>query len=82
MADTATGSLTRTIRGNLAATTAKTGGTILQLVNLHGDVALALPADTALAPTVLDSDEYGNARTGQAAARYSWAGASSASTRR
>ncbi|MEU6757767.1 RHS repeat-associated core domain-containing protein [Streptomyces sp. NPDC046685] len=75
--DTATGSLTRTIRGidgNLAATTAKTGGTILQLVNLHGDVALALPADTALAPTVLDSDEYGNARAGQAAARYSWLG--------
>ncbi|WP_406511420.1 RHS repeat-associated core domain-containing protein [Streptomyces sp. NBC_00161] len=77
MEDTATGSLTRTIRcidGNLAATTAKTGGTILQLVNLHGDVALALSADTALVPTVLDSDEYGNARTGQAAARYSWAG--------
>lgn len=34
---------------------------VLQLTNLHGDVTLELPADTTVAPTVLDADEYGNA---------------------
>ncbi|QNA75393.1 RHS repeat-associated core domain-containing protein [Streptomyces sp. So13.3] len=75
--DTATGALTRNVRGldgNLAATTTKTGGAVLQLTNLHGDVALQLPLDTAVAPVVLDSDEYGNPRSGQAATRYDWLG--------
>ncbi|WP_407675842.1 RHS repeat-associated core domain-containing protein [Peterkaempfera bronchialis] len=75
--DTAAGTLTRNvdgIDGNLAATTTKTGGTVLQLTNLHGDVALQLPADTAIAPTVLDYDEYGNPRTDQPNARYAWLG--------
>lgn len=75
--DTA-GNLTRNIDGpdgNLAATTTKTGDTILQLANLHGDITLQLPTDTAIAPTVLDADEYGNPRTGQQATRYGWLGA-------
>jgi len=74
--DTA-GNLTRNVSGiggDLGATTSKTGGGILQLANLHGDVTLQLPLDTAVAPTVLDYDEYGNARTGQANARYGWLG--------
>ncbi|MCX4632654.1 DNRLRE domain-containing protein [Streptomyces sp. NBC_01443] len=75
--DTATGALTRNVDGldgNIGATTTKTGGTVLQLANLHGDITLQLPLDTAVAPTVLDSDEYGNPRAGQAATRYGWVG--------
>jgi RHS repeat-associated protein len=47
----------------------------LQLSNLHGDIALALPLDSAVAPVALDSDEYGNPRTGGTAVRYGWTGA-------
>ncbi|KKZ71950.1 sugar-binding protein [Streptomyces showdoensis] len=71
------GSITRNVgsaSGDLAATTANAGGTVLQLTNIHGDVALQLPLDTAEAPLVLDSDEYGNPRTGQPATRYDWLG--------
>lgn len=78
MEDTSTGSLTRNVEsasGDLAATTSKTGDTVLQLTTIHGDVALQLPLDTSKPPVALDSDEYGNARTGQAATRYSWLGA-------
>ncbi|MFE4415748.1 DNRLRE domain-containing protein [Streptomyces sp. NPDC056821] len=81
--DTATGALTRNVGGldgNLAATTAKTGGTVLQLTDLHGDVVLQLPTDTSVAPTVLDYDEYGNPRTDQPATRYGWLGAKQRST--
>ncbi|PZH11382.1 sugar-binding protein [Streptomyces sp. NTH33] len=81
--DTATGALTRNIGGldgNLAATTAKTGGTVLQLANLHGDITLQLPADTSVAPTVLDYDEYGNPRVDQSNARYGWLGGKQRST--
>ncbi|MFE5406593.1 DNRLRE domain-containing protein [Streptomyces sp. NPDC056580] len=75
--DIATGALTRNVNGldgNLAATTGKTGGTVLQLTNIHGDVGLLLPLDTSVAPTALDADEYGNSKVGQTQARYSWLG--------
>ncbi|MFE2279388.1 RHS repeat-associated core domain-containing protein [Streptomyces sp. NPDC059454] len=75
---TSSGAVTRNVLGpnsRLAATTTKTGGTVLQLANLHGDIALQLPLDTAVAPTVLDTDEFGNARAGQQATRYNWLGA-------
>ncbi|ELS56626.1 DNRLRE domain-containing protein [Streptomyces viridochromogenes] len=75
--DTATGALTRNVdsaSGDLGATTAKTGATVLQLTTIHGDVALQLPLDTGKAPVALDSDEYGNPRAGQPAARYGWLG--------
>ncbi|WP_399498488.1 DNRLRE domain-containing protein [Streptomyces sp. P17] len=75
--DTATGALTRnvdSVSGDLAATTSGTGDVVLQLTNIHGDVALQLPVDSSKAPVALDSDEYGNPRSGQAAARYSWLG--------
>ncbi|WP_424864094.1 DNRLRE domain-containing protein [Streptomyces sp. MMS24-I29] len=81
--DTTTGTLTRNIEsatGDLAATTTKTGDTILQLTNIHGDIALQLPLDTSKTPVALDSDEYGNPRTGQAATRYNWLGAKQRST--
>ncbi|WP_329202266.1 RHS repeat-associated core domain-containing protein [Streptomyces sp. NBC_01435] len=75
--DTATGTLSRMVTGpdgRLTATTAKTGSTVLQLTNIHGDVSLLLPLDADVAPTVLDADEYGNPREGQAEARYDWLG--------
>ncbi|MFJ6214956.1 DNRLRE domain-containing protein [Streptomyces sp. NPDC092296] len=75
--DTAAGTVTRNVGGvdgDLAAVTAKSGGVVLQLANLHGDIALQLPADTSVAPTVLDFDEYGSPRAGQSAARYGWLG--------
>ncbi|MET8102974.1 DNRLRE domain-containing protein, partial [Streptomyces sp. NPDC005236] len=81
--DTTTGALTRTVEsasGDLAATTSKTGDTVLQLTTVHGDVALQLPLDTTKAPTALDSDEYGNPRTGQTATRYGWLGGKQRST--
>ncbi|MFE7191481.1 DNRLRE domain-containing protein [Kitasatospora sp. NPDC057541] len=74
--DTA-GNLTRNVTGptgTLAATTTRTGGGVLQLANLHGDITLRLPLDTAVAPTVLDYDEYGQPRAGQPGARYAWLG--------
>lgn len=75
--DTATGALTRNVTGpdgRLAATTAKTGGAVLQLTDIHGDVGLLLPLDGGTAPTVLDADEYGTPRGGQAEVRYGWLG--------
>ncbi|MER7622184.1 RHS repeat-associated core domain-containing protein [Streptomyces sp. NPDC126503] len=81
--DIATGTLTRNVEsatGDLAATTSKTGDTVLQLTTIHGDVALQLPLDTSKAPVALDHDEYGNPRAGQAATRYNWLGAKQRST--
>lgn len=75
--DTGTGALTRNVEsltGDLAAITTATGGTVLECTSLHGDVALQLPLDTAVAPTVLAADEYGNPRPGTATARYGWLG--------
>lgn len=60
--------------GTLAATTSKTGNVVLQLTNIHGDVAMLLPLDTSKAPVALDADEFGNPRTGQQSARYGWLG--------
>ncbi|MFV5998140.1 RHS repeat-associated core domain-containing protein [Streptomyces sp. NPDC056231] len=76
--DTATGALTRNVvgaSGDLAATTTKTGDTVLQFTTIHGDVALQLPLDTGKAPVALDSDEYGNPRPSQEPTRYNWLGA-------
>ncbi|MDO0911852.1 DNRLRE domain-containing protein [Streptomyces sp. DT2A-34] len=81
--DTGTGAVTRNVTsatGTLAATTSKTGDTVLYLNTIHGDVALLLPLDTSKAPVALDNDEFGNPRSGQTAARYSWLGASQRSS--
>ncbi|MEV0787027.1 DNRLRE domain-containing protein [Streptomyces sp. NPDC050423] len=75
--DTASGALTRSVNGfdgQLAATTAKSGGVVLHLVNLHGDVAIQLPTTAGQAATVLNTDEYGNRTADQAATRYGWHG--------
>ncbi|WP_331745235.1 sugar-binding protein (plasmid) [Streptomyces anulatus] len=78
-----TGTLTRNIEstsGDLAATTTKTGDTVLHLTTIHGDIALQLPLDINNPPVALDSDEYGNPRTGQTPTRYNWLGAKQRST--
>ncbi|MFJ3701248.1 MULTISPECIES: DNRLRE domain-containing protein [unclassified Streptomyces] len=76
--DTADGTVSRNVdsaSGDLGATTSGSGDTVLQLSNVHGDIALQLPLDTGTAPTALDSDEYGNPRPGGQTARYGWLGA-------
>ncbi|MFG3493817.1 DNRLRE domain-containing protein [Streptomyces sp. NPDC047928] len=76
--DTASGALTRNVdsaSGDLGATTSKTGDVVLQLANIHGDIALQLPLAADRAPVALDNDEYGNPRAGQQAVRYNWLGA-------
>jgi RHS repeat-associated protein len=64
------------IDGNLAASTTATGGTVLQLADIHGDTVLQLPLASSTAPTALDTDEYGNAiaSTKKTTARYTWLG--------
>ncbi|WP_328957370.1 DNRLRE domain-containing protein [Kitasatospora purpeofusca] len=44
----------------LSAVTGATGGTVLQLTNLHGDVSVQLPLDPAESLVVRTYDEYGN----------------------
>ncbi|MFJ4965609.1 DNRLRE domain-containing protein [Streptomyces sp. NPDC088729] len=71
------GAVTRNVAsasGMFSATTGKAGGTVLQLSNVHGDVALQLPLDASVAPTVIDTDENGASRTGKTAPRYGWFG--------
>ncbi|WP_240958329.1 polymorphic toxin-type HINT domain-containing protein [Streptomyces barkulensis] len=75
--NTATGALTRNVdslSGDLGAITSGTGHTVLQLSDIHGDVALQLPLAAGEAPVALDTDEYGNPRGKQDAARYGWLG--------
>ncbi|MGW6462004.1 RHS repeat-associated core domain-containing protein, partial [Streptomyces sp. NPDC055078] len=81
--DTTAGTLTRMVdsaASQLSATTSRTGDTVLQLTNIHGDVALQLPLDPATAPVALDADEFGVPRAGQPASRYGWMGAHQRST--
>ncbi|MGW3167865.1 DNRLRE domain-containing protein [Streptomyces sp. NPDC001142] len=81
--DTGTGAVTRNIlsaNGEFTATSTKTGDVVLQLANLHGDIALQLPLDSTKAPTVLDYDEYGNPRPDKTPARYAWLGTKQRST--
>ncbi|MBO1417463.1 RHS repeat-associated core domain-containing protein [Streptomyces sp. FH025] len=76
--ENASGAVTRNViglAGGMAATTSKTGDTVLMLTNIHGDTNLMLPLDTTKSPTLVDSDEFGRPKaTGSAAARYGWLG--------
>ncbi|MGW6457186.1 RHS repeat-associated core domain-containing protein, partial [Streptomyces sp. NPDC055078] len=81
--DTMTGAVTRNIvsaAGGLTATSAATGNVVLQLANLHGDIALQLPLNPATPARALDSDEHGKPRTGQTPTRYAWLGTKQRST--
>ncbi|MFL6145144.1 MAG: RICIN domain-containing protein [Labedaea sp.] len=77
--------LTRNVEspeGDLAVTTGASGGVVVQLTSLHGDVMATVPVNPATnqvsgAVTVLDSDEFGmpSADTpASATARYGWLG--------
>ncbi|WP_256223762.1 DNRLRE domain-containing protein [Streptomyces sp. ok210] len=71
------GDITRNVSdtgGQLVATTSATGSTVLQLTDIHGDVTVQLPVDSAVAPNVMTSDEYGNPEGTTAATRYGWLG--------
>ncbi|MFG2948480.1 DNRLRE domain-containing protein [Streptomyces adustus] len=75
--DTA-GTLTRNVQGSsggLDATTSATGDTVLQLIDIHGDVTVQLPLDTAKPVVASAYDEYGNPESGTAVTRYGWLGA-------
>ncbi|MGW2961749.1 DNRLRE domain-containing protein [Streptomyces sp. NPDC001220] len=48
------------LAGSLAATTTASGGVVLQLSDLHGDITVQQPLDTSAAVTVRHYDEYGN----------------------
>ncbi|WP_274559585.1 DNRLRE domain-containing protein [Streptomyces spiramyceticus] len=75
--NSATRTITRNVQsleGDLAAITSDTGDTVLQLTNIHGDVAVQHPLDATKPTTVLDFDEYGNPRQGSTPARYGWLG--------
>ncbi|WP_257004384.1 DNRLRE domain-containing protein [Streptomyces sp. SA15] len=76
-ADNTSGTIARNVRGlngQLQAITTATGDTVLQLTNLHGDVNLQLPLDTAKSPTVLRQDEYGNVVADSPTTAYGWLG--------
>ncbi|MER7901435.1 DNRLRE domain-containing protein [Streptomyces sp. NPDC096046] len=64
----------QSLAGDLTAVTSETGDIVLQLTNIHGDVAVQHPLDTTKPTTVLDYDEYGNPRQGSTPARYGWLG--------
>ena len=67
------GAVTRDVldlNGDLAATTTATGGTTLQLSNLHGDIAVQLDVSTTTA-TAYNYDEFGNTTS---TSRYGWLG--------
>ncbi|MCM2388132.1 RHS repeat protein [Streptomyces albipurpureus] len=63
--------------GILTAIGGEGGGTAVQLTDLHGDIAIQYPVDTAQAPRA--ADEYGNA-VGDGTARYGWLGSKQRST--
>ncbi|MFJ8112627.1 DNRLRE domain-containing protein [Streptomyces sp. NPDC096132] len=69
------------ITGTLAATSSATGDIVLQLANLHGDIAVQQPLDTAVASTVQHYDEYGNPSSDTAATTYGALGSHQRSTR-
>ncbi|WP_245607573.1 DNRLRE domain-containing protein [Streptomyces prunicolor] len=62
------------LAGNLIATTSATGNVVLQLSNLHGDIATQIPLVDNTTPVVNSYDEYGNPLPGTDPARYGWLG--------
>ncbi|MFC9327372.1 RHS repeat-associated core domain-containing protein [Kitasatospora sp. NPDC057015] len=74
----AAGTVTRNVSGlgsGLEALTTKTGDTVLQFTNIHGDVNLQVPLAAGATPTAVDTDEYGNLKPGTATNRYGYLGA-------
>ncbi|MFD8966882.1 RHS repeat-associated core domain-containing protein [Streptomyces sp. NPDC059568] len=64
------------LTGSLAATTTASGGVVLQLSDLHGNVTVQQPLDTSVATTVRHYDEYGNVLADSTEGTgYDWLGA-------
>ncbi|EMF56578.1 MULTISPECIES: DNRLRE domain-containing protein [Streptomyces] len=77
------GTMTRFVNdvsGALGATTSASGGVVLQLSNLHGDVSVRLDLDTPANSSAQRYDEYGVAQDGTGPTRYGWLGASQISS--
>lgn len=74
--DTTQGIVARNVSGpdgDLTAITSATGDVVLQLTNLHGDIAATI--DPGLTePQLYDYDEFGVPMAGQADVRYGWLG--------
>ncbi|MFE6621817.1 DNRLRE domain-containing protein [Streptomyces sp. NPDC057740] len=68
------------LAGNLIATTSATGDVILQLSDLHGDIAAQIPLVDSTTPVVNSYDEYGNLLPGTDPTRYGWLGGKQRST--
>jgi RHS repeat-associated protein len=64
----------RGIDGQLDAVTGVSGSAVLQLSNIHGDVTVQLPLNGAQSAVNQSYDEYGNAESDTAGARYGWLG--------
>ncbi len=63
------------LTGGLIATTGATSAeVVLQLANIHGDIATRIPLVDATTPVVNSYDEYGNLLPGTDTARYGWLG--------
>ncbi|WP_307790501.1 DNRLRE domain-containing protein [Streptomyces actuosus] len=62
------------IGGDLGTVTGATDGVVLQLTDIHGDVTVELPLDSAASPTALAFDEFGDPQGGTEATRYGWLG--------
>ncbi|MBT2417233.1 hypothetical protein J7F01_36380 [Streptomyces sp. ISL-22] len=60
--------------GGMAARTSAGGDTVLQLSNIHGDIAVQLPLDTGSAVMVQQFDEYGRNATTSSGSEYGWLG--------
>lgn len=75
--ETGTGSVTRNVldlSGALAARVTDSGSAVLQLENLHGDIAVTLNLDGSGTATVSHYDEYGNVQDGSTALAFGWLG--------
>lgn len=62
------------LAGGLIATTSATGDVVVQLSNLHGDIATQIPLVDGSTPVVNTYDEYGNLLPGTDPTRYGWLG--------
>ncbi|MGQ4434308.1 DNRLRE domain-containing protein [Streptomyces sp. SAS_260] len=71
------GALTRNIQdavGEFSATTTASGGVVLQMTDIHGDVTVQLPLDSTQSAISSAYDEYGNLQDGDSHSRYGWLG--------
>lgn len=79
-ADGTVGRSVQDLSGSLAAQTTASGGTVLQLANIHGDVIVQQSLDANEASTVQHYDEYGQQLDATTAATYGYLGAYARST--